>query len=144
MTTATATYSGPQEDIEAILALVNEWDLATRAGNDATLLERITEDCVFLAPGMPPMQGRERMAPLLAGLSQFRLEPIFEVQEIVVAGDWAFLWARDEITATPSSGGDARIAKGWAISILRKGADQIWRFARGINTKVESKEPRVP
>jgi uncharacterized protein (TIGR02246 family) len=137
--TLAPTYSGPEEDIAAILALVSEWDQATRAGDPAALLERITEDCVFLAPGMPPMQGRARMAPLLAGFSQFRLEPIFEVQEIVVTGDWAFLWARDEITATPIPGGNPRNAKGWALSILQRGADQIWRFARGINTKVESK-----
>lgn len=137
--TTTPHCSGPQEDIAAILALVNEWDEATRAGDSATLLDRVTEDCVFLAPGMPPMQGRARMAPLLAGFSQFLLEPVFEVQEIVVTGDWAFLWAKDEITATPISGGDPRNAKGWALSILQKGTDDLWRFARGVNTKVESK-----
>lgn len=133
------TYSGPQEDIAAILALVREWDQAMRGGDPEALLDRITEDCVFLAPGMPPMQGRACMAPLLAGFSQFRLEPVFEVQEIVVAGDWAFLWAKDEITAAPISGGGPRIARGWALSILQRGTDQIWRFARGSNTKIESK-----
>jgi uncharacterized protein (TIGR02246 family) len=139
MATRIPACTGPQEDVAAILALVDEWDKAMRAGDSAALLDRITEDCVFLAPGMPPMQGRACMAPLLAGFSQFRLEPLFEVQELVVLGDWAFLWAKDEITAAPASGGDPRIAKGWALSILQKGTDHLWRFARGVNTKVESK-----
>jgi uncharacterized protein (TIGR02246 family) len=141
MATAEPTYSGPLEDVAAILALVEEWDALTRAGDHAALLDLVTEDCVFLAPGFPPMQGRACLSPLLAGFSQFRIEPLFEVQEIVVAGDWAFLWAKDELTATPIAGGDPRTAKGWAVSILHRGADRIWRFARGINTKVESKEP---
>lgn len=140
MTTMPPHCTGPQEDVAAILALVAEWDRATRAGDSAALLDRITEDCVFLAPGLPPMQGRASVAPLLAGFSQFRLDPVFEVQEIVVLGDWAFLWAKDEITAAPAAGGDSRIAKGWALSILQKGPDHVWRFARGVNTKVESKE----
>jgi uncharacterized protein (TIGR02246 family) len=143
-TAAPAAPAGVEEDVAAIRALVSEWDKATRASDSAALLDRVTEDCVFLAPGMPPIQGRARLAPLLAGFSQFRLEPVFEVQEIVVAGDWAFLWAKDEITATPISGGETRNAKGWALSILQKGTDRIWRFARGVNTKVESKatDPR--
>jgi len=141
MTRAEPTYSGPQEDVAAILALVEEWDALTRAGNHAALLELVTEDCVFLAPGFPPMQGRASLSPLLAGFSAFRIEPLFEVQEILVSGDWAFLRAKDEIIATPIAGGEPRVAKGWAISILHRGADQIWRFARGINTKIESKAP---
>jgi uncharacterized protein (TIGR02246 family) len=137
---AAPTSSGPEEDIAAILALVREWDQAMRAGDPEALLDRITEDCVFLAPDLPPMQGRACMAPLLAGFSQLCLESVFEVQEIVVSGDWAFLWAKDEITATPASGGDPRIARGWALSILQRGTDQIWRFARGSNTKIERKK----
>ena len=144
MATAAPTYSGPEEDVAAVLALVAEWDALTRAGNPAALLELVTEDCVFLAPGMPPIQGRARLAPLLAGFSQFRLDPVFEVQEVVVTGDWAFLWAKDEITATPISGGEPRSAKGWAVSILRRGADRRWRFARGVNTKVEGKAAVKP
>jgi ketosteroid isomerase-like protein len=48
MITAEPTYSGPQEDVAAILALMEEWDALTRAGDHAALLERVTEDCVFL------------------------------------------------------------------------------------------------
>jgi ketosteroid isomerase-like protein len=106
MTTAETTYSGPQEDVAAILALVEEWDALTRAGDHAALLERVTEDCVFLAPGFPPMRGRASLSPLLAGFSLFRIEPLFEVQEVVVSGDWAFLWARDEPIQTGVTGPD--------------------------------------
>jgi uncharacterized protein (TIGR02246 family) len=134
-------YSGPPEDIAAILRAVSAWEAATRAGNHSALLDLVTEDCVFLAPGVPPIQGRGNLAPLVAALAQYKLEPLFSLHELVVAGDWAFGWGKDEHTATPLTGGSPTSAKGWAVTILRRGSDQKWRFARGINTKLEGSSP---
>jgi len=132
--------TGPEEDIKAILEVVEIWDRATRARQPETLLGLVTEDCVFLAPGFPPIRGKATLAPYLNALGGFELDPLFELQELVVSGDWAFFWAKDELTAT-TTGGVSRSAKGWAVSILHRESDGRWRFSRGINTKTEAASP---
>ncbi len=132
-----AKLQGPPDDVAAVLNSIRAWDAATRRSDRAAVLELVTEDCVFLAPGMPPMQGRATLESLLAGYDRLTLDPLFELRELVISGDWAFAWGRDELTAVARSGGAIRSAAGWAITILHRGADQRWRFARGINTKLE-------
>jgi ketosteroid isomerase-like protein len=52
----------------------------------------------------------------------------------VRAGDWAFCRGRESVTATPWDGGPpVTLAGRRALSILKKGEDGIWRFARGIS-----------
>ena len=52
----------------------------------------------------------------------------------VIAGDWAYCRGREHFTATPFDGGPPVVVSGRrALSILRKGEDGIWRFARGIS-----------
>lgn len=137
MSTNDAKLDGPPEDVAAVLTAIAAWDTATRKGDRAALLALVTEDCVFMAPGMAPIRGRATLAPLLEGYDQLSLEPLFDLQELVVLGDWAFAWGRDELTAVVRSSGAIRSAAGWAVTILRRDGDGRWRFARGINTKLE-------
>ncbi len=132
-----AKLVGPPDDVAAVLRTIAAWDAATRRGTTDDVLALVTEDCVFMAPGIPPMVGRATLAPLLEGYAQLTLEPLFELREVVVAGDWAFAWGRDELTAVPRGGGATRSAAGWAVTILHRDGDNRWRFARGINTKLE-------
>lgn len=137
MSTNDAKLAGPPEDVAAVLTAIAAWDAATRKGDRAALMELVADDCVFLAPGMAPMIGRAALESILEGYEQLALDPLFDLQELVVTGDWAFAWGRDELTAVVRSSGAVRSAAGWAVTILRREADGRWRFARGINTKVE-------
>lgn len=137
MSTNDARLMGPPEDVAAVLTAIAAWDVATRKGDRGALMALVTDDCVFMAPGMAPMIGRATLESILEGYEQLTLEPLFDLQELVVAGEWAFAWGRDELTAVVRSSGAVRSAAGWAVTILHREGDGRWRFARGINTKLE-------
>ena len=123
-----------EKDEQEIRKLVETWMAATKAGDVETVLGLMTDDVVFLVPGRPPMdkatfaaasgaQAREA-APRIDGKS--------EIQEVRVAGDWAFMWARLQVTMTPAEGGAASVRSGHTLSVLRK-EDGKWRLARDAN-----------
>lgn len=122
-------------DIAAIRRLYQDWIAAGKAGNVEALLGMVTEDALFLAPGAPPMRGREAMeAAYQIAFSRHRIEQGFDEEELVLAGGWAFCRGRESFTATPWDGGPpVTLAGRRALSILKKGEDGIWRFARGIS-----------
>ena len=92
-----------QGDEQEIRQLVATWMAASQAGDVETVLSLMADDVVFLVPGQPVMRkagfaaaARAQSAP---GAPQF--DGTSEIQEIQVAGDWAFLWTRLTVVATP-------------------------------------------
>jgi hypothetical protein len=79
------------QDDEKIREVVTTWMRGTEEGNLETVLSLIAEDAVFLLPDQPPMRGREAFAAVLrSALGQVRIEGKPDIQEIYVAGDYAF------------------------------------------------------
>ena len=122
-----------RSDEDEIRALVDTWMAATRAGDVETVLGLTTDDVVFLTPGRPPMrkdafaaQSRGQAAggaPAIDGTS--------EIQEIQVAGDWAFMWTKLSVTVTPAGGSPMR-RTGHTLTVLRRDHGR-WRLARDAN-----------
>jgi ketosteroid isomerase-like protein len=54
------------------------------------------------------------------------------IQEIQVAGTYAFMWARLEVTATPRGASQPIKRAGHTLSVLRKDGG-LWRIARDAN-----------
>jgi uncharacterized protein (TIGR02246 family) len=68
---------------EQIRELIAAWLRATSDGDLTRVLSLMTEDVVFLAPGQPPMRGREAFAAgFRAMLQQVRIEGVSDIQEI--------------------------------------------------------------
>ena len=122
-----------RSDEDEIRALVDTWMAATRAGDVETVLSLTTDDVVFLTPGRAPMrkdafaaQSRAQAtdgAPAIDGTS--------EIQEIQVAGDWAFMWTTLSVTVTPAGGPSMR-RTGHTLTVLRREQGR-WRLARDAN-----------
>ena len=94
---------------------------ATEEGNLETVLSLIAEDAVFFLPDQPPMRGREAFAATLrSALGQVRIEGKPDIQEIHVAGDYAFCWNQLSLTATPLQGGSAQRRAGPTLSVFAK------------------------
>lgn len=122
------------DDEAAIRQLFTTWGEASRKKDIERLLTLITKDAVFLAPGQPPLRGREAARQLFTTIfSRFDLEQNFEIAELQLLGDWAFCWGTDSSVMRPVGGGEAIRARGMGLSLIRRGADGGWRFARGIN-----------
>ncbi len=120
-----------QNDQQAIRALVANWMAATAKGDDAQVLAMMSDDVLFLTPGHPPMNKRDCAAGQSA-LKQFRIQGEWEIQEIQVSGDYAYLWNKFAILVTPTHGSGSVKRAGSALSILRR-EDGKWRFCRDAN-----------
>jgi uncharacterized protein (TIGR02246 family) len=129
-------------DEAQIRQLVSTWMSATKAGEADTVLSLMTDDVVFLAPGRPPMRKAEfaAAARAQAGGQAPKFEGTSAIQEIEVLGDWAFMWTRLEVVATPPDGSPSTRRTGHTLSVLRK-ENGKWLLARDANMLAPAPTP---
>jgi uncharacterized protein (TIGR02246 family) len=128
-------------DEQQIRELVRTWMEATRAGDVDTVLGLMTDDVVFLQPGREPMRKPEfaAAARAQAGPGAPRIEGTSEVQEVQVAGDWAFMWTRLSVEVTPAGGAAVQRA-GHTLTVLRREQGR-WKLARDANLLAPVQRP---
>lgn len=120
-----------------IRELVANWIAAAKAGDTEAVLRLMAEDVVFLLPGQPPMMGKASFAAAARAQSAqgpAHFEGKSEIQEIKVAGEWAFMWTRLAVVATTPGGGSHSRA-GHTLSVLKK-ENGRWLLARDANLLV--------
>lgn len=121
-------------DEQQIRDLIATWLRLSAEGDISKILPLMAEDVVFLAPGQPPMRGREAFAASFAGWQgKFSLETDCEIREIQTSGTWAYSWTNLSVTMTPLDGGPANRRSGHALTVLRKNADGAWQILRDAN-----------
>ena len=123
-----------QNDEQEIRDLVSTWMAATKAGDVETVLSLMADDVIFLVPGKPVMRKADFAA---AAQAQARGDaPQFdgtsEIQEIKVLGDWAFMWTKLTVVATPPGGAPPTKRAGHTLTILQKQGGK-WVLARDAN-----------
>jgi uncharacterized protein (TIGR02246 family) len=125
------------EDERAIRELVESWFRASMAGDFETVLSYVTDDVLFMTPGQEPF-GKDAFAASSAKMKNVKLDGRFEIQEVQVFGEWAYLRNRIELSVTPPGGTTVRRA-GYTLTLFRKGRDGRWRLSRDANlvTKVD-------
>ena len=123
-----------QDDEQQIRDLVATWMAATQAGDVDTVLGLMTDDVVFLVPGRPPMGKAEFAAAARAQASGSapRFDGSSDIQEIQVAGDWAWLWSRLRVVVTPADGSPRQQREGHTLTVLRRVGGR-WLLARDAN-----------
>ena len=121
-------------DEEQIRELVATWMAATKAGDADTVLNLIADDVVFLVPGRPPMFKSEFATAMKAqaGKAAPKFDGKSEIQEIKVLGDWAFMWTKLSVTATPPDGSPPMERAGRTLTVLKKEQGK-WVLARDAN-----------
>ena len=123
-----------QNDEQSIRDLVAEWQSATAAGDLSRVLPLMAEDVVFLIAGSPPMRGREAFATAFKmGMQHIRIEPSAAIQEIQIAGDFAYGMTHLNVIVTPLQGGAPMRRSGYTLTIFRKQADGRWVLFRDAN-----------
>ena len=121
------------DDERAIREMVHTWMAASKSGDVDTVLSLMADDVVFLRSGQPPMIGKQAFAAAARAQATqaMRFDGASEIQEVKVSGDWAFMWTRLSVVATPPSGPAMNLA-GHTLSILQK-VDGKWVLARDAN-----------
>lgn len=124
-----------QEEQQKIREVIDTWLGATAAADLETVLDLMAEDVVFLIAGQQPMRGREAFATATrSALQHFRIEGKPDVQEIHVAGNYAYCWNYLTITMTPLQAGAAPMCRaGHILSVFRKEEDGRWVLFRDAN-----------
>jgi uncharacterized protein (TIGR02246 family) len=121
-------------DEQAIRELIDTWLRATREGDVDAVLDLMTPDVVFLVAGQPAMHGREAFEKVLRNmLSTHGIDSSSEIEEVAVAGDFAYCRTRLSVTVTSKHGATPMQRTGHTLSILRKGPDGRWQLARDAN-----------
>jgi uncharacterized protein (TIGR02246 family) len=121
-------------DEQEIRKLVETWMAASKAGDTDTVLRLMADDVVFLMPGHPPMgkAGFAAAAEAQAAGEAPTFDGTSEIREIKVLGDWAFMWTKLTVVATPPGGTPATTRSGHTLSVLRK-ENGKWVLARDAN-----------
>ncbi len=122
-----------EADAAAINGVVDEYETALNAGDAAGFVAVFTEDGVIMPPDAPALIGQEAIRTgIQTFFDQNTLEIAFSLDEVVVAGDWAF--ARDTTAGTqiPKAGGEPTEDSGKGIFILQRQLDGSWKIARRI------------
>jgi uncharacterized protein (TIGR02246 family) len=123
-----------EQEQQKIRGVIDTWMRATAAGDLQTVLSLMAEDVVFLLPGQPPMRGREAFAAASGpAMGKVRFEGKPDIQEIQIAGNYAFCWNYLTITVTPLDGGASKQRAGHILSVLRKEPDGRWVLYRDAN-----------
>ena len=107
---------------------------ASAEGDIDVVLSLMAEDVVFLLPGQPPMRGRDAFAKAFrSAMGQVRIEGKPDIQEIYIAGNFAFCWNELSLTVTPFAGGPPKRRAGPVLSIFRREPDGRWVLFRDAN-----------
>ncbi len=133
-----ASGCAPKVDVEAEQAAIRtlgERAIATFNTNDAAALAAFaTDNVVWLPPNQPAVSGKEAFVELYrAVFEQFTVEiTSHPIDELVVAGDWAFARGRYTLTLTTKAGGEPVQQSGKFIGIYQRQPDGSWKWARHI------------
>jgi ketosteroid isomerase-like protein len=96
-------------------------------------LALLTEDALFLPPGLPSMEGDALRDWLREFLEEWRVEWLgFRHDETEVCGDLAFHRYSYSWRLEPKTGGQLQVAHGKGLHVLRRSADGGWKIAREI------------
>lgn len=117
-------------DEQAIRDVIERWMDATKRGDTSSVLDLMTDDVVFLAPGREPF-GKEVFRVASAAMAGMSIDGENHIEELHVIGDHAYVRSRLTVTVTMADGKVVRQA-GHGLSIFRKD-DRGWRLARDAN-----------
>ena len=125
--------STSQSDAEAINNVREAHIAALNDGNADSWVAAFTDDGVQMPPNAPANLGSESIrAWSQAFLEPFRVQFRLFVDEVRVAGGWAFERGTYKITLTPKAGGEPIQDIGKYITIYERQPGGGWEIARDI------------
>jgi uncharacterized protein (TIGR02246 family) len=126
-------HSNPQADVEALNHVRAAHIAALNDGDVNAWVATFTNDGVQMPPNAPANLGRESIrAWSQAFLAPFRVEFTLAVDEVQVAGDWAFERGTYTIILTPKASSEPLQDSGKYLTIYQRQPGGAWGMARDI------------
>lgn len=89
------------------------------------------DDVISLPPNQPALVGRAAVQAMWEEtLTDFAIEVSVNVEEVEVAGGWAFERGTFNMKLSPRAGGEPIADTGKYLDVLRQQADGSWKYAR--------------
>lgn len=127
-----AIIDGMDLDEQAIRGVIENWSRATAEGDLPELMTLMAEDAVFLTPGHDPIGRDDFAAGFSAAMEHVRIDARSDVQELEIAGDWAWCWNYLDVQLTPRGAGASTRRFGHTLTIFRRD-NGSWVIARDAN-----------
>ena len=125
--------TGSKPELEAIDRVRESHVSALNAGDAKGWADQFTDDAVQMPPHFPTNAGIQAIRGWSGGfLSLFNCKFGLAVDEVRVAGDWAFERGSYNITLSPKTGGPAMNDAGKYLTIYQRQSDGTWKMARDI------------
>jgi ketosteroid isomerase-like protein len=140
--TAHAKKPSTAEDEAAIMEFNQRYLKAINDGDSATLASLTTPEHIMIAPGRPPLIGKEANDAANARAAQmFKIDEKWLPAETFISGDLAYQRGSFTVNATPKAGGAVRKTSGNFLRIYKRQADGSWRMVRDM---FNSDQPAAP
>ena len=125
-------YADQRVEVPSRGSVAPGWMAASKAADLQTVLSLMADDVVFLVPGQKPF-GKETFASAFAGMKDLGFDGRYEIEEIQILGDWAYLRDYLEVAITPPGQEKPMRRAGYTLTILRREPDGRWVIARDAN-----------
>jgi len=120
-----------EANVEAINRVHDDHTTALNAGDATAYVALLAEGAVLMPPNQPAIIGEDAIREYRqTEFDQITLEVTRPSEEVVVAGDWAFVRHTYAGKQTPKAGGEPTELSGKGITILERQPDGSWKIAR--------------
>ncbi len=133
-----AAETSEQIDLEAeraaILEIWPQYTSSLNSGDIDSWISLWTDDGVQMPPNEPLLNGRDQIRTRnKAVLDRFIFDMrSINIEEVSIAGDWAFAWGTYSATLTPKEGSETIPIDGKYMTIFQKKSDGSWKIHRDI------------
>ena len=103
-----------------------------KAGDLEGWLATLTDDCVFLAPGVPALNGKEAVREWARDsiFGAFHVELDYDFEDMEFVGSTAQAWGCFQQTLTPKDGGEPLEIRGKFLDVFKPDQNGQWKLAR--------------
>jgi len=123
----------PEAEALRIEEIDRAWIAAFNAGDVDAVVSLYTDDVVVMPPGEPSLRGRDAVRRWMAAFFERHTARQGLVNdEVVVAGEWAWMRGHFDLAVTARDGSGERRHRGKHLVIWRRQEDGGWRAARDI------------
>lgn len=131
------TVHNPDDlDTAALERTFQAWSEAVAASDSEAVGELVAGDATFWSHGQPSLVGRAATVSAFRDVFEtYRMRQDFECTELILSGRWAFVRGVEHNELTPRGGGESVEVRQRAFSVLHRGDDGEWRFARGMTNQ---------
>jgi uncharacterized protein (TIGR02246 family) len=105
--------------------------VALGRGDLNALMDSYADDVISLPPDQPALFGKDAVRSMWENLlTDFAVEVLVSIDEVAVAGPWAYERGTFEMKLSPRGGGAPIEDRGKYLDILHWQADGSWKYSR--------------